>query len=266
MASEEENQQAGSESQSQQADGSATDARTGTENPTGSEGGNVLNKQEDAGKQIEELSNKLNELTESNKSLQSHFTEVSQQSARQAELLAALDPYIDYDRLRRGTGGREGESGEEEGDETYLTGKQVEKMITDVKKGVSEQILAMNLRQKYPEIFDGGPNEILGRWFLQNKTIPTDSVEKRIEQAVKLTKDHLKSLEDKGRKSEKEETAKAEAEAKEKQTAAAQQSGLSPSGATETTPKPQEKDENKPVTPNDYVAERQKTRLQRQNL
>jgi len=263
MANEEDIQQEGSENQSQQAGGTAAGAGTGTEGQQQSGSPKAGNAPTVS---IEDLNKKIEEISESNKNLQSQFTEVSQEAARSRELLTAIDPYIDYARMRgeSGGGGSEGE-GEGEGEESYLTGKQVEKMITDVKKGVNEKILAMNIRSKYPDIFDNGPNEVLGRYFLQNKTIPTEKAEKRIEQAVKLTREHLKSLEDKGKKTADEEKAKAEAEAKAKAAAAAKASGLSPSGATTTTPKPQE-DENKPVTADDYVAGRQEQRLKRQNI
>ena len=251
MADNEEITQEGSESSTPQAGDSAAGAGTGTENLESPEAGK--GDAAGAGTNVDsgDIQKQLAELTKSNKE-------------RSQELLSTLDPYIDYDRMNANRGGAGGESSEE--DEEFMSSKQVKALISNVSKTFKQELMAQNVRQKYPDVCDDGDNEVLVRHFIETKTLPTDSVEKRIDDAVKLTREHLKSFEDKGRKAAQTEKEAAEKTTAEKAAAAAKASGLATSGATQAPNKATEEDENKPVTPDDYVAGRQKKRLQRQNL
>lgn len=262
MADNEETTQAGSESSTPQARDPADSAGTGTENQQSPETGKP-----GAETKVEtspDIQKQLDELTTSNKELQSQFTTVSQDHARQSEMLAALEPYIDYDRMNTERAGAGGEAGSAD-DEEYLNAKQVKQMLTEVTKTFQNTLQAQTLRQKHPDICDNGPNEQLVGWFLKNKTLPTDKPEARIESAIKQTRDYLAGLEKKGRTAAQTEKEAAEKKTAEKAAAAAKASGLATSVATtpETT---KTEDENKPVTADDYVAGRQKKRLQQQNL
>jgi len=222
---------------------------------------------EDAGHRAEagdttEYKTEFEKLQASHKELQGQFTTVSQEAAKTKELLQTLEPYIDYGRLP--TQGQQQQAQVQEGgdeeEETYMTAKQVRQLMTQVTQSVREEILAQNVRTKYPDVCDNGPNEVIVRWHLQHKTSPHESAEKRIEKAVEMTREMLKAEREKGKQEAEAERQKAQEEAKARAAAAAKAGGLGATGVTS----PHEESKPEQLTGESYIesrrARREKTR------
>jgi len=199
-------------------------------------------------------------IQESQRELQAKLTQTAQEATHNKKLLEAIKPYVDYTRLQPGA---QQQPAEEEDDETYVTSKQVKEIVSNVSAKFQQELLAQNVRTKYPDVCDNGPNEVIVRHFLSKDTSPLTSPEDRIKNAVEKTRNYIKSLKDEGRKEAETAQTKAQAEAKAKAAAAAKASGLSASGVT-APQAPQ--DDNKPVSADEYAAQQQADRYRGQTL
>jgi len=200
-------------------------------------------------------------IQETQKELQAKLTQTSQESARNKQLLEAVTPYVDYTRLQPGAAQQQ-PAGDEDDDESYVTPKQVKEIVSNVTAKFQQELLAQNVRTKYPDVCDNGPNEVIVRHFLQKDTTPFNSPEERIESAVKSAREHIKSVKDEGKKEAEVERTKAEAEAKAKQAAAAKASGLAATGQTS----PSAPQEDQEMTGTNYVKDRRARRNRTQSV
>lgn len=202
-------------------------------------------------------------LQESQKELQAKFTQTAQEAARNKQLLDTISPYVDYSRLHGGQGANAPAAGQDdEGAEEYLTSKQVKELVGNLSSKFKQELLAQNVRSKYPDVCDNGPNEVIVRHFLEKDTSPYETPEERIKKSVEKARDHLKSLKAEGRKEADAERAKAEADAKAKTAAAAKASGLAASGTTS----PSAAAETPELTGESYVKQRRDRRAQTQTV
>ena len=237
MADSEEKIETGSEAQSQQdagATGSDQDAGVADEGKTGEEG--------EAGSQeaASDYKAEYEKLQASQKELQSQFTTVSQEAAKTRQMLEAVQPYVDYTRLpgqQQQAAGQTAGEGTDEDEQTYLSAKQVKELLTHTVQEMRGEMIAQQVRGKYPDVCDNNWKEVLVRNELAKiaKTHPYDNPEQRIERAVEAARDIIKSMQDEGRKQAETEREKTEAEAKKKAAAAAAASGLQATGVTSPT-------------------------------
>jgi len=202
-------------------------------------------------------------LQESQKELQAKLTQTAQEAARNKQLLDTIGPYVDYSRLHGGPGANAPAAGSDEEDaEEYVTGKQVKELVGNLSAKFKQELLAQNVRAKYPDVCDNGPNEVIVRHFLEKNTSPFETPEERIKSAVENARDHIKSLKAEGRKEAETERAKTEADAKVKAAAAAKASGLAASGTTS----PSTAAETPELTGESYVQQRRARRAQTQTV
>lgn len=200
-------------------------------------------------------------LQESQKELQAKLTQTAQEAARHKQLLDTISPYVDYSRLQGGGNAPAAGSDEDEVEE-YVTSKQVKELVGNLSAKFKQELLAQNVRAKYPDVCDNGPNEVIVRHFLDKDTSPYETPEERIKSAVEKAREHIKSLKAEGRKEAEAERAKTEAEAKAKAAAAAKASGLAASGNTS----PSAAAETPELTGESYVQQRRDKRAQTQTV
>ncbi len=201
------------------------------------------------------------------KELQGEFTSVSQEAARTRQLMETLQPFIDYSRM----GGQppvagSGQEDAELDDTEPLTRKQVQELMNNMAQELRGQIIAQNVRTKYPDVCDGDWKEVIVRNELAKlaRTHPYDTPEQRIDKAVAAARQILKGEREAGKADAEVERKKADEEARRKAAAAAKASGLESTGTSSPAPKLQ--DENKPVTADEYAQARQHRRYARETL
>ena len=217
-----------------------------------------------AGTETPDYKAEVQKLQAATKELQSQFTKVSQDAARSQELLQTLEPYIDYSRIQ---GGQPGQAADEAGDadaESYFTKKDVKQLLDQQATTFRQELIAQNVRTKYPDVCDNGPKEVIVRWHLQNKTSPHEPAEKRIERAVEMTREILKAERESGRKEADDARKKTEDEARKKAAAAAQMSGTAATGPT--SPASGTPQVNEEMTGENYVNARRNRRAQTQTV
>lgn len=205
------------------AEGSADTGQQGKASGQKQDSGSVDYKAE-----VEKLSNQVKEL-------QSQYTTTSQELSKSRELMQTLEPYIDYSRFQQAQGrqqqqGQQFETGE--GEEVYLTDKQVKQLLNQQADTFKQELVARDIRAKYPDVCDNGPKEVIVRWHLQNKTSPHEPPEKRIERAVEMTRQILENERKAGKEEAEKSRKAAEEEASRKAAAAAQMSGTASTGTT----------------------------------
>jgi hypothetical protein len=200
----------------QQADGSVQDGSAGQGGASGGE---------------------LEKLRTDYQELQSKFTETSQELARNREMMETIKPYIDYSRLQPPGAPQAGQQPnvEHEGEEVYLTDRQVKELLANQDKQFRQELAARDVRAKYPDVCDNGPKEMVVRYFLQNDTSPYESPDKRIDRAVKKAKEFIENERKAGKTEAEKARQAAEQEAKKKAAAAAQMSGTGSAGPTTPT-------------------------------
>lgn len=192
-------------------------------------------------------------LTEQMSELQGKFDSLAQNSAKDKQLLEEIAPLVNWDGMKASrSGGEHDELGEEEA-QTFLTQKEAKALEERIDQKLKTNEFMQDFRTNYSDLADKGPKEELVRYYFENKTLRTDSFDKRIESAVKAARALLKSEQDKGIAKTKADEEKAAQEEKAKAEAAAKASGLSSAGIT--SPKASEVDKE-PETPSDYIASR----------
>lgn len=200
------------------------------------------------------------------KELQSQFTTTSQELSRQQELMRTLEPYIDYNRYQQGQPGQQQGQGQqfetEEGEEVYLTDKQVKDMLNKQASTFRQELVARDIRAKYPDVCDNGPKEVIVRWHLQNKTSPHEDPQKRIERAVQMTREILESERKAGQDQAEKQRKAAEEEAKKKAAAAAQMSGTASTGKTS----PSQPEPPQQMSGQSYIEQRRAKRDKTKNV
>ena len=183
--------------------------------------------------------------------LQGKFDTLSQDSSRNQKYLEEIWPYVDMDAYKEG---RQGVGAvDEEAEGYFLTQKEAKALEARIDSKIKTADFQRDFRTKYPDVGDKGPKEEMVRFFFENKTLRTDSFDKRLESAVKATRELLSVDSDKAVAEAKVKDGKTTAEAKAKAEAAAQASGLD-SGSI-TSPQAAEKDETE-TTLSDYTAMR----------
>ena len=138
------------------------------------------------------------------KDLQATMTKTTQENAllkdaqaKDKELLDAVTPYIDYDRMN-------GKVAEPEDGDAIVDQRTLTSTVQALKDEIAQNRTTQNFRSKYPEMID---HEDLVGMYLQ-KTNPRDTIENRIAKAVESTKTLLESQQAKGREKFEEETKK----------------------------------------------------------
>jgi len=197
-------------------------------------------------------------MTEQMGELQGKFDSLSQDSVKNKQLLEEITPYVDWEGMKKR---RAGESDEvsEEGEETFLTQKEAKALESRIDRKIKTNQFMQDFRTKYSDLADKGPKEEMVRFFFENKTLQTESFDKRLESAVKATRDLLKSEHDKGADKIKSDEEKTAQETKAKEEAAAKASGLSSTGITSSKASESDKETE---TSSDYVKSR-KERLEK---
>jgi len=193
-------------------------------------------------------------LTEQVNELQGKFDTLSQDASRSEQLLKEIQPFVNWDGMKasRAGGGETDELGEE-GEQTFVTKQELQAHEKRIEQKIATSDFQRDFRTKYPDLGDKGPKEELVRFYYENKTLRTDSFDKRLEGAVKAARALLKSEQDKGKAGTEADKEKAAQEAKAKAEAAAKASGLSSAGITS----PKESEGSKETeTAAGYVAER----------
>lgn len=183
--------------------------------------------------------------------LQGKFDTLSQDSSRNQKYLEEIWPYVDMDAYKEGRQG--GGASDEEAEGSFLTQKEAKALEARIDSKIKTADFQRDFRTKYPDVGDKGPKEEMVRFFFENKTLRTDSFDKRLESAVKATRELLSVDSDKAVAEAKVKDDKTTAEAKAKAEAAAKASGLD-SGSI-TSPQTAEKDETE-TTLSDYTAMR----------
>lgn len=197
-------------------------------------------------------------LTEQMSELQGKFDSLAQDGVKDKQLLEELTPFVDWEGMKTGRAGTATDELSEEGEPTFLTQQDAKALEKRVEQKIATNQFIQDFRTNYPDLADKGPKEELVRFFFDRKTLRTDSFDKRLEGAVKATRDLLKSEQDKGAEKIKTDEEKAAQEKKAKDEAAAKASGLSSTGITS----PKTSEESKETeTPTDYIASR-KERLE----
>ena len=184
--------------------------------------------------------------------LQGKFDTLSQDASKNQQYLQEIWPYVDTDALREGQQGV-GAVENEEAEGSFLTQKEAKALEARIDSKIKTADFQRDFRTKYPDVGDKGPKEEMVRFFFENKTLRTDSFDKRLESAVKATRELLSVDSDKAVAEAKVKDGKTTAEAKAKAEAAAKASGLD-SGSI-TSPQTAEKDETE-TTLSDYTAMR----------
>jgi hypothetical protein len=200
--------------------------------------------------ETEQLRKQVEELQASSSELQSKFDTLSQDSTRREQYIEQISPYVDFDGLK--TAGQDTDSSEE--DQSFLTKAEAKALEQKITQTIATAEFQREFRVKYPDLGDKGPKEEMVRFFFENKTLRTDSFDKRLESAVNSTRNLLKTEQEKALKEKEAADEKAAKEAKEKEEAAAKASGLS--SGTITSPQKTEKESE---TTSDYINERRET-------
>jgi hypothetical protein len=153
------------------------------------------------------------------KDLQATMTQTSQENAtlkeanaKNDELLNAVTPFIDYDKMN-------GKVAAPEDGEALVDQKTLTDTVQSLRDEISQNRTTQNFRSKYPDMID---HEDLVGMYLQ-KTNPRDTMDNRIAKAVESAKTLLESQQTKGRE-------KFEEEAKKKTSKEAEASGFDGGG------------------------------------
>jgi hypothetical protein len=207
----------------------------------------------------------LEKLQASHKELQAQFTTVSQDAARNRQLMETLQPFVDYSRMGGQAPEGAGEPEGDEDDEVPLSRKQVREMMSSMAQELRGQMIAQGVRSKYPDVCDNDWKEVIVRNELAKlaKTHSFETPEQRIERAVNKAREILQGERDAGKSEAELARKKADEEARKKAAAAAKASGLETTAGT--SPKQQE-DDTKPVSADEYASARQSRRHARQTL
>lgn len=184
--------------------------------------------------------------------LQGRFDTLSQDSSKQRQYLDEITPYVDFDGLKAASQPGEGSSEE---DQSFVTKEDLARHTQKIEQKIKTADFTREFRTKYPDLGDKGPKEEMVRFYFENKTLRTDSFDKRIESAVKATRNLLKNEVDTALAEKKAAEEKATQELKKKEEAAAKASGIS-SG---TITSPQKTESKETPSTSDYVAERRET-------
>jgi len=149
------------------------------------------------------------------KDLQPEYTKVTQEIkrikeeyAKDKELLDSVTPYIDWSKVNGVA-----EDGLD-GDDGYVSKKELDAKIRELKQTQEIARITMDFRRKYPDMVE---YEDQVGFYLQNKTDPRHKMSVRIEKAVEYTKKFLEAERAKGASMIEKETK----EAKSKEATAA---------------------------------------------
>ena len=197
--------------------------------------------------ETEQLRQQIEELQASSSELQGKFDTLSQDSAKREQYLEQITPYVDFDGLK---GSRQDTETSEE-DQSFITKAEAKALEQKINQRIATADFTREFRDKYPDLGDKGAKEEMVRYFFENKTLRTDSFDKRLESAVKATRTLLKTEVDTALKDKQAAEEKAAKERKAKDEAAAKASGIS--SGTITSPQKAEKESQ---TSSDYIAER----------
>lgn len=187
-------------------------------------------------------------LTSQMSELQGKFDNLSQDAAKNKQMLNEVTPYVNFDAMKSGLGG----SNDDEEEDTFLSQKEAKALEQRIEQKIATNNFLRDFRTQYPDLADKGVKEDMVRFFFENKTLRNDSFDKRLESAVGAARSLLKSEQSKGEAKTKTALEKEAAAVKAKAEAAAKASGLSSTGITS----PQKASKNEPQTPSDYIAER----------
>jgi hypothetical protein len=180
------------------------------------------------------------------KEYQAAATQAEQKAAEMQEQLDSVTPYVDFGRMHGNTGqGSVEESyGAEEDEEQYMSKKQVDAAIERTKGEVAGQLIAMEFRQKNPDLVQYEQSIVTPAVARLARAHPTWGRDKILDEAVKESRGLIENLRQEGLK-------KAAEEAQKKKEAVAAASGLGSAGST-----PPPKKEPKGETYEDYMARR----------
>lgn len=138
------------------------------------------------------------------KDLQATMTKTTQENAslkemqaKDKELLDAVTPYIDYDKMN-------GKVAQPEDGEALVDQQTLTKTVQDLRNEIAQNRATQDFRSKYPDMVDH--EDIVGMYL--KKTNPRDTLEIRMAKAVESTKTLLESQQTKGREKFKEESKK----------------------------------------------------------
>jgi len=172
------------------------------------------------------------------KDLQSEYTKTTQEikkineeHAKDKELLDSVTPYIDWSKAS-------GAAEEGLDDDGYVSKKELDAKIRELKQAQEIARVTMDFRRKYPDMVE---YEDQVGFYLQNKTDPRRKISDRIEKAVEYTKKFLEAERMKG-------ATMLEKEVKETKSKAATAAGLK--GGDQVIPPK----EDVPESAADYVA------------
>lgn len=199
--------------------------------------------------ETEQLRKQVEELQASSSELQSKFDTLSHDSAKREQYLEQITPYVDFDGVK--TSRQPGEADYSEEDQSFLTKAEAKALEQKINQRIATADFTRDFRGKYPDLGDKGPKEEMVRYFFENKTLRTDTFDKRLESAVKATRALLKTEVDTALKDKEAAEKKAAKERKAKEEAAAKASGIS--SGTITSPQKTGKESE---TSSDYIAER----------
>jgi len=170
------------------------------------------------------------------KDLQSDHTRISQESAKNQQLIEAVSPHINWAALEKAQRGESPEYSEDE--MTFVSKKDLNEHLRKVEQKIATETFRQDFRRDYPDLADKGPKEEMVRFFFEQKTLRTDTFDKRLKSAVASARNLFKSEQQKGKN-----------EGDQKNAEAAAASGLisaSPKTFPESEPKKEE-------TPQSYV-------------
>jgi len=190
--------------------------------------------QPDAAAQVEAPAEAVN-WEQRYKDLQSDHTRISQESAKNQQLIEVVSPHVNWQDLERA---QRGESPESSGDEmTFVSKKELNEHLRKVEQRMATQNFVQEFRQNHPDLADRGPKEEMVRFFFEQKTLKTDPFDKRLKNATDSARNFLKVEQQKGKDGSTQKDAEAAA------------AGGLISATPKTSPKPEPKEE----TPQNYV-------------
>lgn len=202
--------------------------------------------QADAGSSAEETKAGSTEKEETNweqkfNDAQAQITQSSQKAAELQEQIDTITPYVDFGRAQGAADKSTEESG---GEDRYISEKEAQKMLTDVRNEFGGKLIAIKFRSENPELVEYEKSIVTPAVVRLSQQHPTWNHDKLLKEAVTFTQGLLEKERDKGGA---EVTAKTE----EKQKAAGAASGLGSAGVT--SPK---KEEKPGETTEEYMARR----------
>lgn len=230
------------DTETQEADSTATTETKDTDTAAADEAKAIRDERDALKKELQDSHGARNDL-------QSKYDTGQQELVKTKKTLDELTPLVDFDAV-----GGAGAPAGGEGEQTFLTRDEAKALEVRLDQKIRTNEFMADFRSKYPDLGDKGPKEQMVTYFFTEKTLHTESFDKRVESAVKAVRTLLKSEQTKGADEVKETADKDKKETEAKAKAAAQASGLSSAGIT--SPQSKTADENEDESLSDYAANR----------